>query len=57
MVLDISCEPFDYEKEIGQDRITLEWVDAPGGSKGFDREWFHGSGVTRRKVMPVEYNL
>ena len=57
VVIDITCETFDYEKEVSQDRITIEWVDAPAGQKAFNREWFQGSGCLRRKVMPIEYNL
>jgi hypothetical protein len=59
VLLSVSCEPFDNVVEAtNNDRITVEWTNAPDGvSKEFRREWLQGDGMVRRKNLPIEYNL
>jgi hypothetical protein len=54
----VSCQPFDNATEAtNNDRITVEWTNAPdGAAKEFRREWFQGDGMVRRKNLPIEYN-
>ena len=43
---------------MGEDRVTVEWTDAPADAgQVFNRAWFTGSGIIRRKVVGVEYNV
>nr|DAZ85801.1 TPA_exp: major sperm protein 124-3 [Enoplus brevis] len=57
--LSVTCNPFDIGNEdISNDRITIEWTDTPAGAGNkFQREWFQGSGIIRRKVINCEYNV
>ena len=58
VLLQVSCEPFQYENEdTNNDRITVEWTNAPAGAaQQFRREWFQSDGIVRRKNLPIEYN-
>ena len=58
VLLAVSCEPFDFASaDTNNDRITVEWTNAPeGAAKQFRREWFQGDGMVRRKNIPIEYN-
>ena len=55
----ISCDAFDAEAQgTNSDRVTVEWVNTPeGAAKTFRREWLQGDVMTRRKNLPIEYNL
>ncbi len=57
VVLSVKCEPFDYNKDMAQDRVTVEWTEAPEDADHFSRDWFHQSRVIRRHVFPIDYNL
>ncbi|CAJ0930122.1 unnamed protein product, partial [Mesorhabditis belari] len=54
----VSCAPFDFgQEDTHDDRIIFEWINAPDGvAKQFDREWFLGDGMVRRKNLLIEYN-
>jgi hypothetical protein len=58
VLLAVSCDSFDIASEdSNNDRITVEWTNAPdGAAKQFRREWFQGDGMVRRKNLPIEYN-
>lgn len=59
VIVAISCDAFDTATQAGSnDRVTVEWTNAPAGSgKQFRREWFQGDGMVRRKNLPIEYNM
>ncbi|KAI1691775.1 zinc-finger double domain-containing protein [Ditylenchus destructor] len=59
VLMAVSCDSFDFAAENTQnDRITIEWTNAPeGATKQFRREWFQGDCMVRRKNLPIEYNL
>ena len=52
-------DTFDAEAQgTNSDRVTVEWVNTPeGAAKTFRREWLQGDVMTRRKNLPIEYNL
>ncbi|VDO96641.1 unnamed protein product [Soboliphyme baturini] len=54
----IGCEPFNYQLENTEgDRITVEWTDAPPDApKRFNREFFQGDVIIRRKNIQIAYN-
>ncbi|CAJ0932379.1 unnamed protein product, partial [Mesorhabditis belari] len=54
----VSCNAFDVNYEdTNNDRITIEWTNAPdGASKQFRREWFQSPKILRRKDLLIEYN-
>ncbi len=56
-LLEVICEPFDCQQDRCEDRVTIEWTDAPSNSAQFSKEWFQSTGVVRRKVIPIKYNL
>ncbi len=60
-ILEVICEPFDYQRNLlrltCEDRMTIEWTDAPSNSAQFSKGWFQSTGVVRRKVMAIEYNF
>ena len=59
VLLAITCNVIDTNAEsLNNDRITVEWTNAPdGAAKEFRREWFQGDGMVRRKNLPLEYNV
>ncbi len=57
VLLDVKCRPFDYSKDVTQDRVTVEWTEAPENADKFSRDWFHKSNIHRRHVFPIHYNL
>ena len=59
VLMAVTCNTIDPTSEsINNDRITVEWTNAPdGAAKEFRREWFQGDGMVRRKNLPLEYNL
>jgi hypothetical protein len=59
VLMAVTCNTIDASSEnLSNDRITVEWTNAPdGAAKEFRREWFQGDGMVRRKNLPIEYNL
>src|SRR5688572_6779821 len=59
ILMAVSCEAFQYGSEdTNNDRITIEWTNAPeGAAKEFRREWFQGDGMVRRKTSPSSTTL
>ena len=52
----VTCKPF-AGANTASDRVTVEWTDAPGGApKKYNRDWFTGDSIVRRKNIALMYN-
>lgn len=53
--LKVSCEAFDFEEQLSQDRVIVEWKNIPNDGE-FELKMMEGDGLFQRKTLKIEYN-